>query len=91
MPAIPGRPWPERQPPHGGAVRLTFGVIYLVWKNNLCRYNATNFPNIVKLADGLGAIGAKYNVSSGQVALAWLLAQGEDIIPIPGTKKLKVL
>ncbi|KAJ7281059.1 NADP-dependent oxidoreductase domain-containing protein [Mycena rebaudengoi] len=56
------------------------------------RYNAQNFPNILKLADGLGAIGAKYNgVSSSQVALAWLLAQGDDIIPIPGTKKIKYL
>jgi aryl-alcohol dehydrogenase-like predicted oxidoreductase len=56
------------------------------------RYNAQNFPNILKLADGLKAIGAKYNgASGGQVALAWLLAQGDDIIPIPGTKKIKVL
>ncbi|KAJ7267964.1 NADP-dependent oxidoreductase domain-containing protein [Mycena rebaudengoi] len=56
------------------------------------RYNAKNFPNILKLADGLAAIGTKYNgVSASQVALAWLLAQGEDIIPIPGTKKIKFL
>ncbi|KAJ7489041.1 NADP-dependent oxidoreductase domain-containing protein [Mycena latifolia] len=56
------------------------------------RYNATNFPNILKIADGLTAIGAKYNgASSSQVALAWLLAQGSDVIPIPGTKKIKYL
>jgi len=55
------------------------------------RYNATNFPNILKIADGLADIGKKYNASSSQVALAWLLAQGEDVIPIPGTKKLKYL
>jgi aryl-alcohol dehydrogenase-like predicted oxidoreductase len=53
-------------------------------------YNATNFPNILKIADGLADIGKKYNASSSQVALAWLLAQGSDIIPIPGTKKIKV-
>ncbi|KAF7369318.1 Aldo/keto reductase [Mycena venus] len=55
------------------------------------RYNATNFPNILKIADGLAEIGKKYNASSSQVALAWLLAQGEDVIPIPGTKKVKYL
>ncbi|KAJ7738258.1 NADP-dependent oxidoreductase domain-containing protein [Mycena maculata] len=56
------------------------------------RYNATNFPNILKLADGLKEIGTKYDgATGGQVALAWLLAQGDDIIPIPGTKKIKYL
>ncbi|KAJ7435780.1 NADP-dependent oxidoreductase domain-containing protein [Mycena galericulata] len=56
------------------------------------RYNAENFPNILKLADGLKAIGAKNGgATAGQVALAWLLAQGDDIIPIPGTKKIKYL
>ncbi|KAJ7030340.1 NADP-dependent oxidoreductase domain-containing protein [Mycena alexandri] len=56
------------------------------------RYNATNFPNILKIADGLKAIGTKYNgATAGQVTLAWLLAQGDDIIPIPGTKKIKYL
>ncbi|KAJ7300908.1 Aldo/keto reductase [Mycena albidolilacea] len=56
------------------------------------RYSAENFPNILKLAAGLKAIGEKYGgATAGQVALAWVLAQGEDIIPIPGTKKVKYL
>ncbi|KAJ7620052.1 Aldo/keto reductase [Roridomyces roridus] len=56
------------------------------------RYNAKNFPNILKIVDALGETGKKYGgATSGQVALAWLLAQGEDIIPIPGTTKLKYL
>ncbi|CAK5274103.1 unnamed protein product [Mycena citricolor] len=54
------------------------------------RYNEKNFPNILKIVDGLGKVGEKHQASSGQIALAWLLAQGEDIIPIPGTKKIKV-
>jgi aryl-alcohol dehydrogenase-like predicted oxidoreductase len=54
-------------------------------------YSAENFPNILKLAAGLKSIGEKYGgATAGQVALAWVLAQGEDIIPIPGTKKVKV-
>ena len=56
----------------------------------VCSFSAQNFPKILKLADGLKQIGEKYNASAGQVTLAWLLAQGQDIIPIPGTKKIKV-
>ncbi|KAJ7606326.1 NADP-dependent oxidoreductase domain-containing protein [Roridomyces roridus] len=55
------------------------------------RYSTENFPNILKIVEGLGATGAKYNATPGQVALAWVLAQGEDVIPIPGTKKIKYL
>ncbi|KIK44201.1 hypothetical protein CY34DRAFT_80336 [Suillus luteus UH-Slu-Lm8-n1] len=55
------------------------------------RYSKENFPNILKLADNLKRVGEQYNASAGQVALAWLLAQGEDVIPIPGTKKIKYL
>ncbi|KAF5391226.1 hypothetical protein D9757_003058 [Collybiopsis confluens] len=55
------------------------------------KYSESNFPNILKLVDGLKEIAAKRNATPGQVALAWLLAQGNDIIPIPGTKKVKYL
>lgn len=55
------------------------------------RYSKENFPNILKLVDGLKAIGERHNATAGQVSLAWILAQGEDIIPIPGTTKTKYL
>jgi len=55
------------------------------------RYSKENFPNILKLADLLKKVGESYDATAGQVALAWLLAQGEDVIPIPGTKKIKYL
>ena len=35
----------------------------------------------------IGTVADKHGVSKAQVALAWLLAQGEDIVPIPGTKR----
>lgn len=53
------------------------------------RYSSENWPNIMKLADELKRVGQKHNATSGQVALAWLLAQGDDILPIPGTRKVK--
>ncbi|KAG1906905.1 NADP-dependent oxidoreductase domain-containing protein, partial [Suillus fuscotomentosus] len=55
------------------------------------RYSKENFPNILKLADDLKRVGEQYNSTAGQVALVWFLVQGEDVIPIPGTKKVKYL
>lgn len=54
------------------------------------RFSKDNFPKILQLVNAVEAIGKKHGATPGQVALAWLLAQGDDIIPIPGTKKLKV-
>ncbi|KAL1728186.1 NADP-dependent oxidoreductase domain-containing protein [Schizophyllum commune] len=55
------------------------------------KYSAENFPKTLKLINELEAIGAKYNASAGQVALAWIMAQGDDIIPIPCTTKVQNL
>jgi len=60
-------------------------------RRKISRYSNENFPNILKLADGLKKVGDAHNATAAQVALAWLLAQGDDIIPIPGTKKIKYL
>ncbi|KZP08099.1 Aldo/keto reductase [Athelia psychrophila] len=57
----------------------------------VARYSKENFPNILRLADGLKEIGEKHSATAGQVALAWLLAQGDDILPIPGTRSVKYL
>ncbi|KAJ8489816.1 hypothetical protein ONZ45_g13429 [Pleurotus djamor] len=59
------------------------------WRLQVPRYSKENFPNILKIAEGLKAIGARHNATAGQVSLAWVLAQGEDFIPIPGTTKVK--
>ncbi|KAI0065910.1 Aldo/keto reductase [Artomyces pyxidatus] len=50
-----------------------------------------NFDRINVLAQELARIGAAHSTTAGQVTLAWLLAQGDDVIPIPGTKKVKYL
>ncbi|OBZ77657.1 Aldo-keto reductase yakc [NADP(+)] [Grifola frondosa] len=55
------------------------------------KFSKENFPKILKLADGLKKIGEKHDATPGQIALAWLLAQGDDIIPIPGTTKIAKL
>lgn len=55
------------------------------------RFSPENFPNNLKLVDGIVELAEKKGCTAGQLTLAWLLAQGEDIIPIPGTKKVKYL
>jgi len=61
------------------------------FRRKIPRYSKENFPNILKLAEGLKKVGDARSATAGQVALAWLLAQGDDVIPIPGTKKIKYL
>ncbi|KAI9062204.1 Aldo/keto reductase [Trametes sanguinea] len=58
------------------------------FRRQVPRYSKENFPNILKIAEGLQKLGEKYNATAGQISLAWILAQGEDIIPIPGTTKI---
>jgi aryl-alcohol dehydrogenase-like predicted oxidoreductase len=55
------------------------------------RSNDENFPKNLDLVEKLMEIGKRKGVTSGQLTLAWLMAQGDDIIPIPGTKKIKYL
>ncbi|KAK0106868.1 hypothetical protein ONS95_003590 [Cadophora gregata] len=55
------------------------------------RFSAENFDKNLKLVNGLEALAKKENCTAGQLTLAWLLAQGDDILPIPGTKKIKYL
>ncbi|OCB86492.1 Aldo/keto reductase [Sanghuangporus baumii] len=61
------------------------------FRRTVPRYSKENFPNILALAAALQKIGEKYGATAGQVALAWLLAQGGDIIPIPGTTRISAL
>ncbi|MFE2020954.1 aldo/keto reductase [Streptomyces sp. NPDC059499] len=52
------------------------------------RFTGENFQHNLRLADEVKAIAAEVGATPAQVALAWLLAQGEDIAPIPGTKRV---
>ena len=54
------------------------------------RYSKENFPNVLKVVEEIMQVGAKNNATVGQVTLAWLLAQGPHVIPIPGTRNVKV-
>jgi aryl-alcohol dehydrogenase-like predicted oxidoreductase len=53
------------------------------------RFDASNLERNRQLLQPLEAIAAAKHATPAQIALAWLLAQGEDIVPIPGTKRRK--
>ncbi|RAJ03913.1 aryl-alcohol dehydrogenase-like predicted oxidoreductase [Chitinophaga skermanii] len=61
------------------------------WRRNLPRFQAGNFEKNLEIVHGLENIAKDKNITLPQLSLAWLLAQGEDIIPIPGTKRRKYL
>ncbi|MDX2604448.1 aldo/keto reductase [Streptomyces caniscabiei] len=52
------------------------------------RFTGENFRRNLALADEVQAIAADVDATPAQVAIAWLLAQGDDIAPIPGTKRV---
>lgn len=57
----------------------------------LPRMQAENFKSNKKIVETVEEIAKAKNVKSSQIALAWILEKGEDIIPIPGTKREKYL
>jgi len=61
------------------------------WRHNDPRYSEENFPANLRIVDAIQAVADRHRVSLAQIALAWLLAQGEDIVPIPGVKRRATL
>ncbi len=55
------------------------------------RMSGANFQANLKLVNAVKAMAQEKGVSAAQLALAWVLAQGDDIVPIPGTRHLKYL
>jgi aryl-alcohol dehydrogenase-like predicted oxidoreductase len=51
------------------------------------RYQGANFDANVRAAEVVRGVAAKHSAKPGQIALAWLLGKGSDIVPIPGTKR----
>jgi aryl-alcohol dehydrogenase-like predicted oxidoreductase len=51
------------------------------------RFTGENFDRNIALVHEIEAMAAEKGVTAAQLALAWVLAQGEDIVPIPGTKR----
>lgn len=57
------------------------------YRRKLPRFQGENLNKNLQMVDRLKAIATEKKVTPGQLALAWLLAQGDDIVPIPGTER----
>ena len=61
------------------------------FRRNDPRYQGENFDANMRAASAVREIGKRKGATPGQIALAWLLHKGQDIVPIPGTKRRKYL
>ena len=57
------------------------------WRRNNPRFQGENFHKNLELVAGIEAMAEEKGCTPAQLALAWLLAQGEDIVPIPGSRQ----
>jgi aryl-alcohol dehydrogenase-like predicted oxidoreductase len=60
-------------------------------RRELPRFQDENFERNLALVARVEEVAAHLGCSPAQLALAWVLAQGEDVVPIPGTKRRKYL
>jgi aryl-alcohol dehydrogenase-like predicted oxidoreductase len=58
------------------------------WRKTTPRFTGENFQRNLRIVDEVEAVASEAGATPAQVALAWLLAQGDDIAPIPGTKRV---
>jgi aryl-alcohol dehydrogenase-like predicted oxidoreductase len=58
------------------------------WRKTNPRFTGENFQRNLRIVDEVQAVAAEVGATPAQIALAWLLAQGDDIAPIPGTKRV---
>ena len=58
------------------------------WRKNNPRFTGENFRHNLRIVDEVEALAAEAGATPAQVARAWLLAKGDDIAPIPGTKRV---
>jgi aryl-alcohol dehydrogenase-like predicted oxidoreductase len=61
------------------------------YRRNSPRFQGENFEKNLALVDEINALATQKGCAPSQLALAWVLAQGKDIVPIPGTKRRKYL
>jgi len=55
------------------------------------KYSRENFPKVMELVEQFRSVAAAHSITVAQACLAWVLAQGDDFIPIPGTRTIKYL
>jgi aryl-alcohol dehydrogenase-like predicted oxidoreductase len=71
-----------------GSIRSPEDLAEDDWRKNNPRFTEGNFEKNLRIVDEVEAVASELDATPAQVALAWLLAQGDDIAPIPGTKRV---
>ncbi|MFE2738080.1 aldo/keto reductase [Streptomyces sp. NPDC059349] len=71
-----------------GQIRATDGFQEGDFRHGNPRFTGENFQRNLRIADEVQVVAEQAGATPAQVALAWLLAQGDDIAPIPGTKRV---
>src|SRR5262245_42323938 len=61
------------------------------WRRSMPRFERENFGRNMELVDRIKRLAAKKGCTPAQLSLSWLLAQGDHIVPIPGTKRRRYL
>ena len=74
-----------------GAIQKVSDLDPTDWRRTNPRFAEEALQNNLKLADAVKELAGKKGCTPGQFALAWVLAQGNDVIPIPGTKRVRYL
>jgi len=74
-----------------GAIRKPDDLDPSDWRHTNPRFQGEALEKNLALADEVKAMATRKRSSAAQLALAWVLAQGDDIVPIPGTKRVKYL
>ncbi|PVZ07727.1 aldo/keto reductase [Actinomycetospora cinnamomea] len=74
-----------------GTIRSTEDLPEGDWRRNSPRFQGEALQANLRVLDEVNALAERKGVSPTQLALAWVLAQGEDIVPIPGTKRRRYL
>lgn len=74
-----------------GAIRRPEDFAADDYRRSSPRFQGDNFTRNLALVDKVKALAAEIGGTPAQLALAWVLAQGDDIIPIPGTKRRRTL
>ncbi|PPT80180.1 aldo/keto reductase [Xanthomonas theicola] len=74
-----------------GAIRSPADFEAEDYRRHSPRFQGENFARNLQLVEQVRALAQAKGATPGQLALAWVLAQGEDLVPIPGTKRLAYL
>jgi aryl-alcohol dehydrogenase-like predicted oxidoreductase len=71
-----------------GQIRTAHDIPDDDWRKSNPRFTGENFQRNLRIVDEVQAIATEAGATPAQIALAWLLAQGDDVAPIPGTRRV---